>query len=360
MKKLTLTTVFAFLSILFCNAQSKTLSIVNFEVENVPKSPEAIISLTFSEVSKLDTFLLKDKYTVQEAAKLANIEISSCLGESCLLRLGQKMNVDLVMSGRAIRIEDKLIVSLRLFDIKNESILRTSYSEFAYNHERMDKMLKIAVHDLFRIHIDKNLKNSYDYDKVKQNEMDGPKVKRMNLSGPRFGLSALTNKNAQIIQRNRANGGFEKSPVMTVIGYQNEYQYMHTGLVQAIFQTNVSVAGLDQQMAIPSLSFVNGFRLSNSGWEIGFGPVFRLTQLEDIVFSNRLASDFSDVELDVNPTRQIDSRGPVSIQSGWIWAFGKSFKMGQMNVPINVYTIPDRNGWLVGLSMGWAIGSFTD
>ena len=352
MKKFTISTLLIFLATLTFG-QAKTLSVINFDVEKVPVAPQQLVSLTFSEIAKLDSFLLKDKYTVMEAANRKGIQVQDCLGEQCLLDLGEAMAVDYVVSGRAILINDKLILSMRLFDINSNKVARTTYSEFAYNSERLDKLVKISIADLFQIKIDKSLKNSYDYDKVKESEMDGPSVKRINLSGPRFGVSMLTDKNAMIFQRPKSQGGFGKSPVLTVIGYQNEYQYLNTGIMSAILQTNVSIAGLSQQMAIPSLSFVQGFRFSN-GWEFGFGPVLRLTQTENIVGETTLASDFPE---NLDYRRQLDSRGPVALQSAWIYAIGRSFQLGQMNVPINLYGIPDKDGWLVGLSMGWAINA---
>jgi hypothetical protein len=263
------------------------------------------------------------------------------------------MGIDYAVSGRAVLINEKLILSLRLFDINQNKIIRTTYSEFAYNEEKLDKLIRISVAELFKVKVDPALKNSYDYDKVKEAEMDGPAVRRINLSGPRFGMSMLTERNAEIFQRRESEGGFGKSPYLTVIGYQNEYQYLNTGLLSAILQTNISVAGLSQQMAIPSLSFVQGFRFTN-GWEFGFGPVLRLTKTENIVNGNQLANDFPELQ---DYRRQLDSRGALGIQSAWIYAIGKSFQMGQMNIPINLYGIPDKDGWLFGVSMGWAINA---
>jgi hypothetical protein len=54
-------------------------------------------------------------------------------------------------------------------------------------------------------------------------------------------------------------------------------------------------------------------------------------------------------------TTRMDSRGTTKLISSWVWAVGKSFKAGSMNIPINFYAIPDKDGWLFGLSMGYAL-----
>jgi hypothetical protein len=38
-----------------------------------------------------------------------------------------------------------------------------------------------------------------------------------------------------------------------------------------------------------------------------------------------------------------------------VWGFGKTFKAGNMNIPVNFYTVPDKDGWLFGFSMGYAL-----
>ena len=34
---------------------------------------------------------------------------------------------------------------------------------------------------------------------------------------------------------------------------------------------------------------------------------------------------------------------------------GKTFKAGNMNIPVNLYAIPDNDGWLYGFSFGYAL-----
>ena len=54
-------------------------------------------------------------------------------------------------------------------------------------------------------------------------------------------------------------------------------------------------------------------------------------------------------------SNRLDSRGDYKFQPGWVWAIGKSFKAGNMNIPVNLYAIPDNDGWLYGFSFGYAL-----
>lgn len=217
----------------------------------------------------------------------------------------------------------------------------------------------MAVYKLFDKEIDPKVLSVYDYVQAKQGAADGPKVRKLNLSGPRFGASYLSGTNRKVMEASRDLGGFDKTAFMTVIGYQFEKQYLYTGPFQAVFQANFSVTGLDQQMAIPSLAILNGFRSTKTGWEFGFGPSFRIRRSAEGFYSAadgtwKLANEALPLE-NPNITKRLDSRGDIEFFSSWVWAVGKSFRAGSMNIPINFYTIPDKDGWIYGISMGYAI-----
>lgn len=39
--------------------------------------------------------------------------------------------------------------------------------------------------------------------------------------------------------------------------------------------------------------------------------------------------------------------------SGFIFGVGKSFKSGKLNIPVNLYLIPNKSGLRFGLSVGF-------
>jgi hypothetical protein len=90
---------------------------------------------------------------------------------------------------------------------------------------------------------------------------------RMSLSGPRFGVSLVKGDNAD-----RLKERFDVKPIVTQFGWQFETRFLSTtdgfaGLSEWI----PLVAGVEQGVFLPSLSWLIGFR-SAKGNEIGFGP----------------------------------------------------------------------------------------
>ena len=52
---------------------------------------------------------------------------------------------------------------------------------------------------------------------------------------------------------------------------------------------------------------------------------------------------------------RMDSRGVVRLQAGWVWALGKTFHSGYLNIPVNAFLSYNQNGYFLGLSMGFNI-----
>jgi len=344
-------------------AQEK-LAVVNFDVTGESLTKEQYLSITRSEVSKMGRFLVIDKYTLQEALAENPVDLKSCFGIKCLTKVGQQVKADFVIAGSIEIIIDKAIVSLRLLDVSKGEMVKSSYSEFYWSESNAQRIVQLAVYQLFDKEVDQQLLNVYDYELAKQGKLEGPDLQVYNLTGPRFGGVYQTGTMGDVLKNNKNDGGFDKQPMMTVIGFQHEKQYLYTGSFQAVFQTNFSLTGLDQQIAIPSLNFLNGFRSTKNGWEFGFGPSFRIRKSAEGFYRTDEKGvktwHLSDEALPyegVSPTKRLDSRGSTKIISTWIWAIGRTFSAGKMNMPINLYTIPDKDGWLFGISLGYSLQS---
>lgn len=50
---------------------------------------------------------------------------------------------------------------------------------------------------------------------------------------------------------------------------------------------------------------------------------------------------------------RLDSRGDYALQTGFVIAFGRTFKSGKLNLPLNTYIIPHKEGFRIGLSLGF-------
>lgn len=360
MKKLSLILLLAGASLIL-KAQEK-IAVINFDIVGKSLTKQQYITIARTEIAKMERYQVLDKYSVQETLENNPVDLDKCYGINCLSKIGSQLKVKYVVSGSAEVIGDKAIISLRLIDVAKKETIKNSYSEFYWSEKNAQRLVQLAVYKLFDKEIDEKLLNIYDYSRATQGNVEGPDVRQYNLSGPRFGGTYQTGKLENVITAGKNSGGFDKKPFMTVIGYQYEKQYLYTGPFQAVFQMNFSLTGLDQQTAIPSFSILNGFRGTKSGWEFGFGPSFKLRKIADGFY--RTSEDGSESWVlwgdqlegeSVSKTTRMDSRGTTKLISSWVWAVGKSFKAGNMNIPVNFYAIPDKDGWLFGLSMGYAL-----
>ncbi len=351
--------------IMFCSwattAQEK-LAVVNFDVIGSAMTIKQYLSLTRSEVSKMERYLVLDKYSVQESLESTTVNFSSCFGTKCLTDVGRLVKADQVIAGSIEVISDKAILTLRLIDVDRGELIKTSYSEYFWTESSSDRLIQLSVKQLFDVPIDQRTLDLYDYETVKQGDLEGPQIRKYNLSGPRFGGVYQTGVHGEVLTESKKYGGFDKQKFMTVIGYQYEKQYLYTGAFQAVFQANFSLTGLDQQMALPSLTLLNGFRATKNGWEFGFGPSFRVRKTSDGFYRSseggsktwHLAQEALEGE-EVDMKQRVDSRGKSQLVSSWVWGVGKTIKAGKMNIPINLYAVPDKDGWLFGFSMGYAL-----
>ena len=135
--------------------------------------------------------------------------------------------------------------------------------------------------------------------------------------GPRVGLTlALTTRDTfnDRAQEMFPNPDREYIPFFTQFGVTVE-QRMQLGSTEShfAFQEVLTVGGLDQGMALPSGSFLLGFR-SHAGLEFGLGPTVSFLYKEE------------EEELDT----------VVSV----MYAIGWTFSFHDMHVPINLAVVP--------------------
>ncbi len=135
-----------------------------------------------------------------------------------------------------------------------------------------------------------------------------------NLSGPRFGITTLSDGIVTTLR----DSYIDVQPVITQFGWQFEKQfYSTTGGAAVLNEWVVLLGGLDQNMALPSVSWLVGLR-TEGGTEFGIGP-------------------------NVTPL-------------GWSLAFaaGTTLRSGFLNVPVNIAVVPSRNGMRVSFLTGFS------
>ncbi|NOZ36168.1 MAG: hypothetical protein GXO80_12840 [Chlorobi bacterium] len=196
-------------------------------------------------------------------------------------------------------------------------------------------------------------------EQVYESELINPNTDKLNLSGPRLGLTYFDGDIKDIMMKPKDEGGYDVWPVMFMFGYQFEVQYLNSGNFQALFEFLPTVTGVDQGLFLPNLSILMGFRHNVRGWEIALGPTAGLTKKAtgyyDAEGNWHLSSDWDNtLGLNPNPSeKRLDSRGYITYHTGFVFAFGKSFKSGKMNFPVNAFVIPSKNGMRFGITFGF-------
>jgi hypothetical protein len=342
------------------NAQKPSLTVLNLDSQGLDYTPNQLGNLVRMEVEKLDKFEVTDRYDVSYLIEKHAIKIDNCYGKICLVEIGKLLESDKMMSGSIELFGDKIILSLRLVDVKTESIEKSQVKEFLKYPNEIQMMIRITLYEMFGIPVDelknqiKSLTNEAQYDNVLIN----PDKEKLNLSGPRLGLTYFSGEIADVMTKPKFEGGYDVLPVMFMFGYQFEVQYLNSGSFQALFEFLPTITGVDQGLLLPNLSILMGFRHNIRGWEIALGPTAGLTKKATGYYDNErvwhLSSDWVGPEPNTFPSeKRIDSRGNVTYHTGFVFAFGKSFKSGRMNYPVNAFVIPSKSGIRAGLTFGF-------
>jgi len=370
-------------------AQVPTAAIVSVYTQGVKISPDMAESLMRIEVTKTGKFNVLDKLDMLEVLNENQIDVSNCFGKKCLTTVGSQAGVDKMITGAIENLGKKIVITVKLLDVKTGNYDKIAIEEFINLDTEVQTMMQITTNKALGIENDPELLNNFVY----FNQPPEAPVTYIKNNGPRMGMSFVGGDIGQVLKNPARLGGYDASPIMTQIGYQFEGSYLSAGNFQALIEGLVFLTGVEQNMFNPSFALLNGFRSSKNGWEIGFGPTFRLSRISNGYYVNdetnndnwRLNSQWQDdpnrVAIDSterttwsngqqvgtgeynytylsNPfseTTRMDSRGDIKLQAGWVWALGKTFHSGYLNIPVNAFLSYNKNGYYLGLSMGFNI-----
>jgi hypothetical protein len=142
-----------------------------------------------------------------------------------------------------------------------------------------------------------------------------PYAKTANLSGPRFGLTLLADGVIKKLDERDIHVG----PHISQFGWQFEKQFYTRGSgVTMVTEWVALVGGLEQSVALPSLSWMVGAR-TRDGAEFGIGP-------------------------NITPAG-----------TALVLATGITFRAGAFNVPVNVAVVPSKAGSRVSVMSGFSL-----
>ena len=140
----------------------------------------------------------------------------------------------------------------------------------------------------------------------------------LSLSGPRIGMTVIAK--GEVLDSLRSHYGRDVSGMVTQIGWQFEQRFyadQGSGLA-ALSEIVVLVGGLEQNMFLPSLSWLAGLR-TGQGFEIGAGP-------------NLSLSGF-----------------------GITFAAGANLQVGEINLPLHFAFVPSPKGSRTSLLAGFSL-----
>lgn len=367
MKKVLLVIVICLLGI-FTQAYAQTAAVSPVRAFGINSSTDAVTQMAYLELIKLNRYQVLDYFDMQEVG--TNLEYDSCFGQKCLVNYGRDLEVDFLISGSVDGLGNKIIINLKLVDVKNGVISKTKSAEFDNQHGEIQRMIGIVMQEMHDIAPDPELKKSLTF----QNEViTSDNIGQVKNSGPRMGIAYAVGSVNEFMQRDEDQGGLGMAPITTLIGYQVEKQYVGTENFSALGELIVNVSGLEQGKFVPSLSLLNGFRFGKRNWEFAFGPTFSFSKKSYGFFDtdNRLGKGnqyyrTNDVDLGKYPDRQLqdwgyaenmhlDSRGATYFSTRWLMAFGRTFQSGALNIPMNIYYSATKDGGFIGTSIGFNI-----
>lgn len=362
-------TIMAFIMATTMFAQKKNIAVLNIDSKGVINNSEEMGYLVRLELEKTGVYSVMDKYEIKEVITANKIDPNNCYSKSCLTETGKLLKVDKMLSGSVERLGEKIVISLRLIDVATGNIEKSDATEYL-NLPEMQKMIAISVRKLTGKEPDPALaKLLIDYDVP----IESPK-NTLRLNGPRMGFATTVGKAYDILTGDdKTKGEFGMFPATFQFGWQQEFQYISAGNFQALVENLVMVSGLESSRFIPSYSPILGFRFGKGSWEFGFGPTFRLVKKANGFYdkNNDLNGgkdqwyltnqwnkrDSSGAAL-TNPNTvesRLDSRGDIALSTGLVIAFGKTFRSGYLNIPVNVYVAPRKDGTTVGVTCGFNI-----
>lgn len=314
-----------------------SIAIVSIDTKGLTLDNLSMGNLVRIELEKLRMHEVLDKYDAAQVMKENNIEPENCFGKKQLVAVGEILPADKMLTGSAEKFGEKIIMILRLIDVDESKIEKTSVMEYVYQEEDIQMMVRLSINDLFGLENDQevldmlvNLDQPITSDKT-----------TLRLNGPRFGMQFYTGEIAKRLQAPEEQGGYDSRSYASVFGYQHEIQYVSKGDFQALFEFIGTINGIETNHTSFSLVLLNGLRWQ--GWEVGFGPAFRFAKFAEGYYDENDIWHLAN-ELPENGTykvfKNIDSRGNSELNAGLVLAAGKTFTVGYLNMPLNFYWSP--------------------
>lgn len=356
MKKLTFI-LFAFINtFLFAQQGKSTIAILNIDTEGISETPEQVGNFVRLEVDKLNIYEVMDKYDVAYLIEKNGLNIQNCYGKICLQEVGSKLGVDKMLTGNIEAFGGQIVITLKVINLKNNTVEKNTVQEFLFIPKELQNMLKISINILFDLENEQQLVKELTKKQALPSEINITNNKNsIKANGTRVGFTLFTGEAAKVLGNKKIEGGFNAAPIMFQFGYQFEKQYLNEGRLQALFEFVPVMTGLEQGLFIPSFTFMNGLRDNKTGIEFSFGPTFSAIRTAKGYYdaNNNWQLETYNSSNSHTIEERLDSRGKVKLKPNFIFAFGKTWTSGNLNVPMNIFVIPQKDNFRFGLSVGY-------
>lgn len=349
------------------NSNKTSVAVLDIDVKGFTIDPVQMGDITRIELSKIGKFELMDKYDVEYLVDKNDITTAGCYGKLCLVEIGKVLKVEKIIGGSVELYQDLVVVTLRQIDVGTAEVEQTQVMEFLNIRNQVQTMVGITLQTMYDIEVDEKvltkLTKEFDY----ESSLNTPQTDRLELNGPRMGLTMFSGSVAEVLKAKEADGGMDMRAQMFHFGYQFEVKYLNQGDFQALFEFIPIISGLDQGKFIPSFSLLNGLRHNRFGLEFAFGPNIALSKVADGYYDeagewhleNEWKRDNPDTSNPFPIEERMDSRGDHKIVSGFLFAVGKTFRSGRLNIPVNVFFIPGKDdSHRFGISMGYNVSNY--
>jgi hypothetical protein len=371
-----------------------SIAVTNPNVNLINSKPDVIAKMIRLELNKLNKFYVMDEFDMSDVVNSNEKFKTNCFGMSCLTELGKALKVNYIVGGSYDLLEQKIAISLKIIDVESGQVYKSAIREFDNQQGELQRMSEVMLREMFGLPVEKELIDRLTY---KNEPITSNNVGTISNNGPRVGVACMVGSMYEFATRKSVYGGMDIFPVVSMIGYQEEIQYVGTEKFSALLEGIINISGLEQGKFIPSISILNGFRFGKRGWEFAFGPAFGIkrSSFGFVDVDNKFGNDqryFSEsdwnqyayeeyadqslypqyfdqfgyfktptpAEVSNNPDYNFDKRhgdmnGSVGLNTMFVIAFGRTFRAGSLNLPVNVFYSSQRNGGMVGINVGFNV-----
>jgi len=106
------------------------LTILNVDSKGFNLDAQQMGNLVRLEMEKLDKYDVTDRYDIAYLIEKNNLNVTNCYGKICLVEIGEKVGSEYMLTGSVESYPNNIILSLRLINVKEQSIEKTFVQEY--------------------------------------------------------------------------------------------------------------------------------------------------------------------------------------------------------------------------------------